>query len=68
MQNVYDQFKANNVHWQRRDNETIVVWTSGYKTSECYDIESFLMKSKCYCISMDFDKQCGKTKAVYKHK
>lgn len=68
MENVYKEFKKNYVHWNRRDENTIVVWTSGYATEEFRVIEEFLMKHECYCMSMEFDTQCGKTKAVYKHK
>lgn len=65
-QEYYQALNDNYVHWDRRDEDHIVVWTSGYRTAECYEIERFLMKGKFFALSMDFDSLCGKTKTVYK--
>ncbi len=57
------------VHWDRKDKNHIIVWTSGYKTAECHEIERYLMDNfKMTCMSQKFDSLCGKTVSVFKHK
>lgn len=65
---AYQALSNANVHWDRKDNNHIVVWTSGYKTQDAYNIEKFLNQAGMQCLEMRFDKICGKTQAVYKHK
>jgi len=67
-QEAYQVLEDNFVHWGRIDEDTIYVYTSGYQTAECYEIEKFLMKAKMFCLEMRFDSHCGKTKSVYRHK
>lgn len=64
---TYDEY-LNSIyaHWGRRDDRDIYVYTSGYRTSEAYDIEKQLRKYGFFAISIDFDEQCGKTKIVYR--
>ena len=66
-QEAYQVLEDNSVFWGRIDENTIYVYTSGYKTAECYEIEKFLMKAKMFCLEMRFDRHCGQTKSVYRH-
>lgn len=59
---------TNHVHWDRKDTNHIVVWTSGYKTANHTSIETFLMQAGMRMVSEDYDTVCGKTRAIYKHK
>ena len=56
------------VHWGRIDENTIYIYTPGYKTAECYEIEKFLMEHEMFCLEMRFDTHCRKTKSIYVHK
>jgi len=67
-QRAYTVLTKANVFWDRRDKNTIVVFTDGYLSAEAYKIEEFLKQAKFQCIEMSYDGQCGKTKSVYKHK
>lgn len=66
-QDAYTWLSTNNCHWDRKSSNEIIVWTSGYKCAEHYEIAEVLACAKMRMISEDFDKYCGKTKAVYKH-
>lgn len=64
---VYNTFEDNYVHWNRiHDTNDIIVWTRGYKTRECSKMEEFLSKFNMICLSMEFDKMCGKTRCTYR--
>lgn len=65
---AYQALTEARVHWDRKDGNHIIVWTSGYLTAECHEIERFLMQAKMRAVSQEFDKVCGKTVTTYKHK
>lgn len=67
-QPAYDFLNASHVMWDRKDEKHIWVGTNGYKTAECREIESELMKHGFCALKQDFDGQCGKTITTYKHK
>lgn len=70
-QAAYQWLIDNHVHWDRKDDNHIVVWTSGYKTCADdghYGIELVLRTYGMWMRSESFDKMSGKTMAVYKHK
>lgn len=67
-QQAYQKLTDKNVHWDRKDSGHIIVWTSGYKTQDCHNIESFLMQAGMYIVKQDFDQMSGKTYSIYKHK
>lgn len=66
-QQAYQQLSDNYVHWDRKDANHIIVWTSGYETADCHDIEEFLMRAGMRCCERKFDRMCGKTYSVYRH-
>jgi hypothetical protein len=67
---LFEILKKNNVHITRRTyNDDILeynVWTSGYKTKECYDLEELFREYGFFALSMKFDLHCGKTRTHYK--
>lgn len=63
---VLDSLTKNNVHWQRKPPNNIIVWTPGYKDSDCHAIEKYLLQARVYCIGQGFDEVCGKMYSVYK--
>lgn len=65
---AYEVLIKNHVHWDRKDKNHIVVWTSGYITADCHTIEKFLMKAGMRAVDQKFDSMCGKTKTTFKHK
>lgn len=67
-QDAYQALIKANVHWSRQDDNHIVVWTEGYLTQDCHNIEKFLLGAKMRIVKQEFDKYCGKTFTVYKHK
>lgn len=65
----YNFLTDNNYQWDRRGQNEIHVWVSGYKTEECREVEKFLRReAQMYCIAMDFNEMCGKTCCIFKHK
>lgn len=67
-QQAYQELSAKHVHWDRKDATHIVVWTSGYKTNDCHEIEKFLMRAGMWATSQEYDQLCGKTRTVYCHR
>ena len=67
-QEAYKELSDKHVHWDRKDSNHIIVWTNGYKTQDCHNIEKFLMQAGMFIVRQEFDKICGKTYSVYKHK
>jgi hypothetical protein len=67
-QQAYDALIESHVHWDRKDSQHIIIWTSGYKTADCMKIETFLMQAGMRCVKQEFDKHCGKTFSIFKHK
>lgn len=67
-QRAYNILNKNHIHWDRRDKNTIVVFTDGYLTALAYKIEEVLMQAKFQCAEMNYDGISGKTVSVYKHK
>ena len=67
-QQAYEQLTANHVHWDRKSSNEIIVWTSGYLTADCHNIEKFLMQAGMLCIKQEFDQMCGKTYSIFRHK
>lgn len=65
---AYEALTKANAPWTRKDATHIVVYTSGYVTQEAHDIEKFLMQAGMRLVSQEFDKVCGKTFNVFKHK
>lgn len=65
---AYNQLNANNVHWNRKDKNHILVWVSGYMHMDCYEIEKFLLQAGMRLMKQEFDPICGKTVNVFKHK
>ena len=66
-QQAYQQLSDKHVHWDRKDSNHIIVWTSGYQTADCHRIEEFLIKAGMWCCERKFDSMCGKTYSVYQH-
>lgn len=64
-QHYINELSKNHVHFTLLSNGNLVIWTSGYKTRECYDLEAFMMKGGFYALKMDFDTLCGKTRTEY---
>ncbi len=64
---IYQILVNKNTHWDRKDSKHIYIWTSGYKTMECYEYEKLLNKAKMVCVKRRFDTLCGKTFSLYKH-
>ena len=67
-QQAYKILTENNFHWDRVSAKEIIVWTPGYKTAACFEIEEILMKAKMFALKRDFDEMCGKTYTIFKHK
>ena len=65
-----EDLSKENVHFNRVTYDESVldfnVWTSGYKTMECYDLEKRFMEHDFYAMTREFDRQCGKTRTYYK--
>jgi hypothetical protein len=58
---------SNNMdHYDRVDNDTWVVWTSGFETSEMMNIQMFLEAADFMCMRTKFDPICGKTATYFK--
>ena len=62
---VFEFLNKNHIHWDSMDYGQMVVWTSGYKTMEHYDIMRKLQEFGLICMREEWDKICGKTKGVY---
>lgn len=65
---AYEALTKANAHWDRKDANHIVVWTSGYVTQDAHNVEKFLMQAGMRIVEQEFDRICGKTKNVFKHK
>lgn len=65
---AYETLTANRYQWDRVDETHIAVWTSGYVTHEAHSLERYLMHAGMRLIKQEFDKACGKTCNVFKHK
>jgi hypothetical protein len=65
---AYDALIKAHVHWSRQDANHIVVYTSGYITQEAHNIEKFLMQAGMRLVEQEFDRICGQTKNVFKHR
>lgn len=63
--NLFDVLESNNLQWNTTQ-EGFYVWTPGYKHADCYTIEKRAMKEGYICLTMKFDKQCGKTLMKFK--
>lgn len=66
-QEAYKQLTDRHVHWDRKDSNHIIVWTSGYKTADHRNIAKFLLQAKMVLVNEEFDNICGKTKGIFKH-
>jgi len=64
MENLYDAIEKHTSHWDRRDENTLVLYFSGYRTKAAYDCETEIRTFGAFVIGMDFDRQCGKTKVI----
>lgn len=64
---AYDWLNGMRAHWGRKSANEIFVWTSGYCTQDCHDLEEALMAFGFSAMSRDFDSLCGKTVTVYWH-
>lgn len=67
-QYAYNELTRVNAFWGRIDSNTIYIYTDGYLTQDCHNIESFMLANGFRSIEQNFDKYCGKTKTIYKHK
>jgi len=68
-QEAYNWLTEINAHWGRQDSNHIYVWVSGYKHADCYEVYAkALNKAGMRLISENFDKICGKTKLMFRHK
>lgn len=61
-----ERMSNNQDHYDRVNNDTWVVWTSGFKTEEMRDVEMFLQAAEFVCTSSKFDRVCGKTATYFK--
>ncbi len=55
-----------NAHYDRVNNDTWVLWTSGFKTGQHIDSKMFLQTSNFICAKEKFDRVCGKTALYFK--
>lgn len=53
--------------WDRIDFQTITVYTTGYRTTQCYNVEKFLKMAHMVVIDRKFDKLSGQTVTYYVH-
>lgn len=67
-QQAYETLTKNCIHWDRKDDKHIIVWTSGYKTNQAYEIERYLLTAAMVAVDQQFDNISGKTFTIYKHK
>lgn len=65
---AYEILNKYYIHWSRKDAKHIIIWTSGYKTQEAHAIEALLRQAKMRIVEQEFDRMCGKTFSVFKHK
>lgn len=63
---AYDYLTANHLQWGRQDATHIYVWELGYCVRT--ETEEVLMALGFHKLSEEFDRVCGKTMSVYKHK
>lgn len=68
MENLYDFLQFKRLQWGRKTDNTIYVWSSGDNRQELAQIESQVNKNGACIIDVKFDKQCGKTYILIKHK
>jgi antirestriction protein ArdC len=63
-----DYLEKNNLQWGRYDSESdsLYVWTPGYKTAQCYEVEARAMSEGYIALKMHFDQHCGKTQIILK--
>lgn len=60
------QLSDNNVHFTRSKDNEWIIYTSGYKTAEAYEINDLVNKMGGFCFKQDFDQICGKTRTFFK--
>lgn len=65
---AYDALINSGLQWGRHDANHIYVWTQGYKCAEHYEVEKLLSRAGMRMLTEEFDKYCGQTRAVYRHK
>ena len=61
LEHFYSQLDENNVHWGRTNDNTLFVWTSGYKTANHIYIQEFAQACGLRCMKENYDSLCGKT-------
>ena len=65
---LFEYIEKNNIHVQRKDYKgalAYVVFTRGFQTRECSEIEEVFMKHGLICLSRDFDRTSGNTISRY---
>lgn len=67
-QDAYKALTKAGCHWDRKDESHIILWTPGYITQEAHNVEKFLMQAGMRLVAQEFDRVCGKTYNVFKHK
>lgn len=60
------ELSKKNVHFTRKNEDTWVYWTSGYKTMDHYTIGEYLHSMGFIVRTEDFDQICGKTRSEFK--
>lgn len=67
---AYNELEAKNVHWNRVNEKTIIVYMSsdgnGSHHVDLDAVTGFLSQAGFYEFERDFDRVCGKGYAVYK--
>lgn len=66
--NWMQQLTEANVNWDRLDERTIVVYTSGYKTADMHEIEQYLSRHGLICMAQVWDNIGGCTHAFYRER
>lgn len=65
-QEFYDQLIKDNVFWGRNPDNSIYIYTDGYKTQEHYDLAEYANSMGFAYVSEEFDRICGKTRLIIK--
>lgn len=63
---IFNELERVNAHVGRNSKHELVIWTTGYKSSEERIYEDYLRQFGIYAINSEFDKVCGKTATTFK--
>lgn len=65
---AYEMLTEKRVHWGRLNDNHIFIWVEGYFTQDFYDLATILNWNGMRMTESEFDRMCGKTRGVFKHK